>query len=355
MRIKRVLYISEGDVWPYQDNFAAVPDIIERIGYDVQRVELKSATFDMFQTWIKTFKPDIVFCFLRSSSSIQRMATYLDELHDSITLNWFQEDPNGVNKKVMEASRSFDYWFTINALMVPFWPTKAYLMPPAFDEQVYKDFKLPKDYFVSYIGKLGHPRSTEMLVPYMKELSAYKRNALLALDRPMGVPILPWPLERTFRKAKPFFSKFPIWKCTWMNPSDEREKAEFINRSKIHFGISRVRGYWEEDLKQLLPNYPIGEDGMFCQIKGRVFQGMAAHAMMLNDYIPELEGLFDVGKEIVTFEYGCIEDLREKLKWYAGHDREREEIVDRGYQRVHKEHTFAARITQIIDVIHGDL
>jgi hypothetical protein len=351
MRIRRILYVTEGDMWTFQDNFAGVPGVMETKGYEVRREVLRSATFDTYKTWVSTFKPDVVFCFLRGPAAIQKMASYIDEFHPAITVNWFQEDPNQVDADVLKASRSYDYWFTINALMVPFWPTKAYFMPPGFDEASFRDFGLSRDYLVSYVGKLGHPLSTKMYMPYMAELSMYKRKVLLAIDRPMGVPLLPWPLERTLRKAAPILRCLPIWKCTWWNPKDEKEKAEFINRSRIHFGISRVRGYWEENLLKLLPEYPIGEDGLFYQIKGRLFQGAAAGAMVLNDYIPELEEMFDIGKEVVAFEYGRLDDLREKLGWYARHDEERARIAKAGYARAHATHTFGARVDKMMSII----
>ena len=73
--------------------------------------------------------------------------------------------------------------------------------------------------------------------------------------------------------------------------------------------------------------------------------------MALNEYCPELEDMFDVGKEIVTFEFGNIEEVREKLAWYLSHDFEREKVARAGYERGHKEHTFAARIRKILDIV----
>ena len=169
----------------------------------------------------------------------------------------------------------------------------------------------------------------------------------------MGVPLLPWPLERALRwhKARPLLRKLPIWRCTWQNPRDEKEKAFVINRSKIHFGTSRVRGYWEDNLKSLVPDYPIDEHGLYYQLKPRVFHAVGAGAMVLSDYCPELEQLFEIGKEIVTFKFGDFDELREKLKWYLSHDQERERIARAGYERGRKQHTYTARIQQIFDAV----
>jgi hypothetical protein len=83
------------------------------------------------------------------------VSDFLKQYHPVLTLNWFQEDPNRVSHQVIEFSRQFDYWFTIDALMIPFWPTRAQFMPPAFDEQIYKNLALEKIYGVPFIGQLG--------------------------------------------------------------------------------------------------------------------------------------------------------------------------------------------------------
>ncbi len=77
--------------------------------------------------------------------------------------------------------------------------------------------------------------------------------------------------------------------------------------------------------------------------------------MVLNEYCPELEDLFEIGKEIITFEFGNVEELRDKLSWYITHDSERERVARAGYERGRKQHTFSARIQQIFDVIRKNL
>ena len=124
-----------------------------------------------------------------------------------------------------------------------------------------------------------------------------------------------------------------------------------INRSKIHFGMNRVKGNWEDSLKYLIPGYPLDKYNLFYQLKGRIFHAVGAGAMALNEYCPELEDFFDIGKEVVCFEFGEIEDLREQLSWYISHDREREKIAKAGYQRGRRQHTFIARIQQIFDIV----
>jgi hypothetical protein len=349
----RVIYISEGHIGPYPYVFESIPEAIQAVGCEVRRLDPGPATFDAYREQVASFRPDLAFCFLRHPWAVRKVAGWLEQYHPVPALNWFQEDPNGVTAELMDASRRFDSWFTIDARMVPFWPTRARFMPPAFDERVYDDFRLAREFDVSYVGQLGHRLSSQMYMPYMEELARYRKRALLCLERPMGWPLLPWPLERALRRprTRPLLRHLPIWKCTWENPADEKQKALVLNRSRIHFGMSRVRGCWEEDLKALVPAYPVDEHGMYYQLKPRLFQAVGAGAMALNDYCPELEDLFEIGKEIVTFRFDDLAELREKLAWYTSHDAERERIAIAGSRRGRRQHTTAARVKQILDVM----
>ena len=117
-------------------------------------------------------------------------------------------------------------------------------MPPAFDEHLFRNEGLERIYDISYIGQLGPERITKMYWPYMKEMSSFGKKAMLSIDRPMGVPLLPKPLEKFLRskKRRKVFQKMPFWKCHWYNPEDEKAKAMVINQSKIHVGMNRVLG-----------------------------------------------------------------------------------------------------------------
>jgi len=359
----RIVYIFDPDYGNYYPHaFAGIPNTLEAMDLKVFYINPATTTLESFRREIDRFKPELLFGFIQHRRQIAKIAGFLKEYHPVPAINWYDEDPNGVvgekpDDNVLEASGSFDMWFGIDNKMVPFWRTKAAFMPPAFDEHIFRDEGLDRCFDVSYIGQLGPKDVTNMYWPYIQELAGFGKNAMLCIDRPIGLPLLPQPLERFLRskKRRRFFQKLPIWRCRWENPKDEKEKALIINRSKIHFGLNRVRGNWEEALKALIPDYPLDKHGLFYQLKMRPFQAVGAGAMVMNEYCPELEDLFEIGKEIVTFEYGNMEELRDKLSWYVSHDKERKRIARAGYQRGRKQHTFAARIKQIFDTVRRKL
>lgn len=323
------VYVSQDTVFP--DNYSGVPDVMASMGVLVKRLDLRTATYEDYVAGLTDFGAELVFCFVRSANHLRKMVGFMEGLHVVPVLNWFTEDPNfTVQGDILSLSSSFDFWFTIDNRMVPFHQTKAYFLPPAFDERIYDSKGLDRIYDVSFIGQLGHRLSKRMYMPYMRAMAGPR--AMLCLDRRIRRNWLTSPSQ-------------------WTRPKNEEEKALIINQSKIHVGLSRVRGSWEDGLRKLLPDYPIDSPGLFYQPKGRTFEAVGAGAMLLNDYYPELESLFDLGTEAIAFEFGDLTEFEEKLRWYISHDSERERIACAGYRRGRKDHTLEARIQQVFEIV----
>lgn len=352
----KVFYITESHTGTYEYIFARFPDAFIRLGCEVKEFDPGISTFDDFRRELDHFKPDVIFCLLRHTWAINKVAQFLDLYHPVVALNWFQEDPNFVNSEIILASKSFDFWFTQDPNSLKYWKTKAFFSPHAFEETLYYDRNLNKEFDVSFVGNLGHKLSTEYLWPYMLELSKYKKKACIGIERPMGISILPNSLERIIRsvKLRPIIKSLPFWSCSWENPDNELEKAVLVNKSKIHFCINRVRGYWEDSVKELYVDYPLDKHGFFCQTKGRLFHATGAAALAITDKVPGLETLFDINKEVITYEFNDFEDLNDKLRWYIKNDSARDKIRFAGYKRAHRDHTFVARIGQIFDTINSN-
>ena len=355
------LYVPSYGSGHHPYTFQGIPDAAEAAGARIIRIDATTVTAGGLRKVIEQNKADLVVRFIQLPEVIVRVAQVLAERMPIPVVNWFQEDPNGVYSPsersvsvtdLQRAARAFDVWFTIDKRMLPFCGPTAVFLPPAFDERLFRDHRLSKRYDVSFVGQLGHGMSTTMYWPYMQELQRFGRRAMACIERPLGIPLLPSPLERILRTRRlgmrRFLQSLPIWRCSWVNPADEREKAKIIGESRIHFGISRVRGFWEEGLKRSIPEYPLSDDGLFYQVKGRLFQGAGAGAMVVTDYYPELDEMFDVGSEVVAFRFGDMNELHEKLTWFLSHDTERERIAHAGFVRAHKEHTFSARMRQIL-------
>jgi hypothetical protein len=85
-------------------------------------------------------------------------------------------------------------------------------------------------------------------------------------------------------------------------------------------------------------------------INYRTFETCGCKTMLLTNYTPGLERLFDIGKEIVV--YTSIEDLDNKVKYYLENDNERNIIAEAGYQRSKREHTYFERSKKLVEIIN---
>ena len=359
----RILCIADPDFAnkPYPYTFGCVPDKINDASSAFLNINPASVTFELFKDNIINYKPDLILGFIQVLSQQKKIADFLGEFHPVPAINWSLEDPNFVvnplvNYTMVDISSSFDMWFCNDSKMVPFWKTKAAFMPPGFDDSVYCDLKIDRVFDISYVGNIVY-ENEKLYWPYLKELAAYGKKTAMCINRPMGLPLLPKPLEQLLRskRNRHFLQSLPFWQCHWENPNDEQEKALLVNKSKIHWGMNRVKGNWEKPLLEFIPEYPLDKHGLFYQLKGRIFHAVGAGAMALNEYCPELEDLFDIGKEIITFEFGEVEDMKEKLSWYLAHDDERGKVARAGYERGRKQHTFSARINQIFNIVRKTL
>jgi len=80
----------------------------------------------------------------------------------------------------------------------------------------------------------------------------------------------------------------------------------------------------------------------------RLFESIGRGGFTIFPYIKGVEDNFVVDKEIVTYEFGNFEQLKEKIDYYIKHDDEREKIRKAGLERVIKHHTYKHRWEQIL-------
>lgn len=91
-------------------------------------------------------------------------------------------------------------------------------------------------------------------------------------------------------------------------------------------------------------NYNIADD-----INFRTFEATGAGAMLLTNRTPDVEKLFEIGKEIVVYE--SLEDLYAKLEYYLNNEEKRKQIAKAGYIRSARDHTYDKRSEQLIAII----
>jgi spore maturation protein CgeB len=151
----------------------------------------------------------------------------------------------------------------------------------------------------------------------------------------------------------------------------QEEMVKIISRSKIGLALNPPAFYFSgRSLSRLfLRRAYLGEGGFpykldisnfidnmkewlqkrIRQIKARTFEVPACLTMEITQHADNLEEYYIPGEEIAFYE--DVPDLINKIKYYLAHDRERESIARRGYERTLKEHTAQKRLGELFSKI----
>jgi len=81
----------------------------------------------------------------------------------------------------------------------------------------------------------------------------------------------------------------------------------------------------------------------------RLYEATGVGAMLLTDYKDNLQELFDIGNEVVT--YSSKEEAAEMVRYYLDHPREVERIAKAGQDRTLREHTYAQRMQELVPIL----
>ena len=121
--------------------------------------------------------------------------------------------------------------------------------------------------------------------------------------------------------------------------------------------LLKARGIWGEALlglyntSKIVLNITNWDPARYAALNQRVFDVPATGAFLLTDHSPELEELFRLGEEIVT--YRDVDELRDKARYYLAHDAERAAIARRGYERALTLPSIRDRMAEVIRVVEA--
>ncbi len=79
----------------------------------------------------------------------------------------------------------------------------------------------------------------------------------------------------------------------------------------------------------------------------RIYWILGAGGFCLMKRVPGMDGMFRDGEHLVYFE--SLEEALDKIGYYLRHPEERERIRRRGYEYVHRYHTYTARCREFLD------
>jgi hypothetical protein len=85
----------------------------------------------------------------------------------------------------------------------------------------------------------------------------------------------------------------------------------------------------------------------------RLFEATGVGALLVTNSAKNLSDFFEPGREVVTYETPA--DLVDKLRHYAEHPDERQQIAAAGQRRTLREHTYAQRIPELAEMLEAHL
>jgi len=87
-------------------------------------------------------------------------------------------------------------------------------------------------------------------------------------------------------------------------------------------------------------------------LSNRPFEVTGCGALFMTDNVrADIYRAYEVGKEVVVFM--DENDLRQKVKYYLEHEKERAEIAMAGYAKTAAKHTYVERVKQLLDTINN--
>ena len=132
--------------------------------------------------------------------------------------------------------------------------------------------------------------------------------------------------------------------------------GNILNRGKVidsldKYGIKKDIFIIGDDMVRAINSYKIHLNcNISDDINYRTFETTGCKTLLLTNYTPNLEKLFEIGKEVVI--YNDLIDLDNKVRYYLENVSERNIIAEGGYNRVKREHTYSHRAKKIIDIIN---
>lgn len=138
---------------------------------------------------------------------------------------------------------------------------------------------------------------------------------------------------RFIAKLKRMGIKVACFGNSWENgPLSNEEMVKLYSRSRINLGFAAV-----------------GHSKKLMCLKGRDFEVPMSGGLYLTQDNPELSLVYEVGKEIVTYQ--DVKDCAEKIKYLLDHPEEAAKIRKTGRERALKDHTWERHFEQIFKMV----
>lgn len=265
-------------------------------------------------------KPDVSLFCLFTDEFEEETLTLLKE--QTKTVVYFFDDP-WRQSFVRHWIKYFDYFSTPDYYMFRKYKMEGInnviYSPFGFNKNIYKKLDLPLKYDVSFVGGYS--------------------------------PLRGWIMKNLYKEG----IKVKVFGSGWGNSVKritQDEMIEVFNQSKINLNLSNAIYkdinflLWSlkslEDIRQLIVLKKTKE-----QVKGRHYEINACGGFQLSYFIPGLNLVYEIDKEIGVYE--SIDKIAESINYYLNDEELRKSISEKGYERSIKEHTAQAYLKRLVE------
>ncbi|WP_135553108.1 CgeB family protein [Paenibacillus cymbidii] len=319
----RVLYVTTGKGFPYSPIDEAVIASLQ------EGVAAFSATppDSNIAAAVKKFKPDLLLVMEGMRLPAEQAIAVREK--GVRTAVWFTDDPYYTDHTAGIAPY-YEFVFTLEINCVPFYSSlgckKVFYLPLGANPNVFQPYRVDNGYRrdVSFIGSA-----------YWNRVAFFDSIAPALIDKQAFISGLWWDRLKSYRQLMD-----KIGLNHWMTPEET---------AKYYFGSSVVinlhRAHDDESYNHNSRKLPA------MSVNPRTFEIAASGAFQLTDERQDLRNMYEIGKEIVT--YDSPEDLLAKMNYYMEHEEERREIAVRGLARTLRDHTYRKRLDTMLNIVFG--
>jgi len=130
-------------------------------------------------------------------------------------------------------------------------------------------------------------------------------------------------------------------------------RENWLNLISSKFNLKRDIFVIGNDMVRALSSYKIAFNiNIADDVNFRTFEATGSGAMLLTNYTPNLEKLFEIGKEVVV--YNSPEHMAQLIEHFIFYENEMKLISDAGMLRAKTYHSYDVRAKQLIKIINGD-
>jgi hypothetical protein len=213
---------------------------------------------------------------------------------------------------------------------------------------------IPKLFWIHH-GENRLKANIEMCGWFKPDLLLMAHSLHLAHQFPAPVRFFPFGVDpHIFRSAIPWMNRSIdvafVGGRTAIYSIREERMNDIETEMKGKRNLSFNKKVYLDELSSLYGNSKIVFNHTANKIKAlnmRIFEGMGCGALVLTDYAPEQEMLFQDGIHLVL--YHSREELLDKVEYYLNNTEEAQNIAQAGQEYVQRFHTYEHRAEQIMN------